>query len=58
MPRQLSMTGDEEMARDIPLAERARPQDLTEIFGQGKLLQPDSLLRRMIEQDSFSSCIF
>ena len=58
MPRQLSMTGDEEMARDIPLAERARPQDLAEIFGQDKLLQPDSLLRRMIEQDSYSSCIF
>ncbi|KAB2887924.1 MAG: replication-associated recombination protein A [Desulfobulbaceae bacterium] len=58
MPRQLSMTGEEEMARDIPLAERARPQDLAEIFGQDKLLQPDSLLRRMIEQDSYSSCIF
>ena len=58
MPRQLSMTGDEELARDIPLAERARPQDLMEIFGQDKLLQPNSLLRRMIEQDSYSSCIF
>ncbi|MGB5232910.1 MAG: AAA family ATPase, partial [Desulfoprunum sp.] len=58
MPRQLPMTGDDDnTARDIPLAERARPRELADLFGQDRLLRPDSLLRRMIEQDSYSSCI-
>ena len=58
MPRQLPMTGEEDTARDIPLAERARPRELTDLCGQDKLLQPESMLRRMIDQDSYSSCIF
>ncbi len=58
MPRQLSVTDTGDLPRDIPLAERVRPQTLAEIFGQEKLLQPDSLLCRMIETDSYSSCIF
>ena len=58
MPRQLSVTAADNLPRDVPLAERARPQTLAEIFGQEKLLQPDSLLFRMIESDSYSSCIF
>lgn len=58
MPRQLPVTGADNRPLDVPLAERARPQTLAEIFGQEKLLQPDSLLCRMIETDTFSSCIF
>ena len=58
MPRQLPMTGEEDTARDIPLAERARPRELADLCGQDKLLQPESMLRRMIDQDSYSSCIF
>jgi len=58
MPRQLLVTGTDDRPLDTPLAERVRPQSLTEIFGQDKLLQPDSLLCRMIETDTFSSCIF
>ncbi len=58
MPRQLSVTEANNLPRDVPLAERARPQTLAEIFGQEKLLQPDSLLFCMIESDSYSSCIF
>lgn len=58
MPRQLTVTGADNLPFDTPLAERARPQTLADIFGQEKLLQPDSLLRRMIETDSYSSCIF
>ncbi len=58
MPRQLSVTGTDHPPADVPLAERVRPQTLADIFGQEKLLQPDSLLCRMIETDTYSSCIF
>ncbi len=58
MPRQLSVTGPPDMPHDIPLAERARPRELSDIFGQAKLLEPDSLLSRMIATDTYSSCIF
>jgi len=58
MPRQLSVTDTDHPPADVPLAERVRPQSLADIFGQEKLLQPDSLLCRMIETDAYSSCIF
>ena len=42
---------------DVPLAERTRPQSLGDITGQEKLLAAGSGLRRMIEQDIYSSFI-
>jgi len=42
---------------EIPLAEKARPQKLADIFGQDQVLSPSSPLRRMIESDTFGSFI-
>ncbi len=42
---------------DLPLAERLRPQALDAIFGQDKLLADHATLRKMIDQDDFSSFI-
>lgn len=41
-----------------PLAERMRPRTLDEFMGQGHLLGPGKLLRRMIEEDRLTSLIF
>ncbi len=41
-----------------PLAARLRPRDLNEFVGQGHLLGPGKVLRRLIENDSISSMIF
>ena len=43
--------------RDIPLAERVRPQALAEMVGQEKLLAPGSMLETMVNADSYSSFI-
>jgi len=42
----------------VPLAERLRPQTLDELFGQGKILGPQSMLRQSIEGDNVPSMIF
>ena len=42
---------------DIPLAEKVRPQKLSDIVGQEKVLASGSPLHRMIEHDTFSSFI-
>ncbi len=42
---------------DIPLAEKVRPQVLTDIVGQDKLLASGTALYRMIEQDDYGSFI-
>ncbi len=44
-------------SRAAPLAERMRPQDLSEFVGQGHVLGPGKLLRRAIESDSVQSLI-
>jgi putative ATPase len=41
-----------------PLADRLRPQDLEEFFGQQQLLGEGKVLRRLIESDRISSMIF
>jgi putative ATPase len=40
-----------------PLAEKARPTDLGHVLGQEKILAADSLFRRMLERDQYSSFI-
>lgn len=42
----------------LPLAERCRPKNLEQFFGQSKLVGIDEPLRRMIEADSIQSMIF
>ena len=42
---------------EIPLAEKARPQNIQEFIGQEKLLVPGSWLRLMLEKDEYSSFI-
>lgn len=41
-----------------PLAARLRPRDLSEYVGQGHLVGPGMVLRRLIEEDKISSMIF
>ena len=57
MPRQGSFLDFSSSTADIPLAERARPQDIDSIVGQDKLLLHGSPLRKMIETDEYSSFI-
>lgn len=40
-----------------PLPERMRPRNLNEFYGQGHLLGPGKVLRRLIESDKISSMI-
>ncbi|PIQ88975.1 MAG: AAA family ATPase [Candidatus Omnitrophica bacterium CG11_big_fil_rev_8_21_14_0_20_42_13] len=44
--------------KDLPLAARMRPQNLSEFAGQEHILAKGKLLRRAIEADSLSSVIF
>ena len=57
MNEQMDIFSEKHKPTNVPLAERVRPQLLNEIKGQGKLLEPGSLLRTMIEQDNYSSFI-
>ncbi|SDB82886.1 replication-associated recombination protein A [Acinetobacter boissieri] len=43
---------------NIPLPERLRPRDLSEILGQGHLLNADAPFRQMIDQGHLPSIIF
>src|ERR1700689_2263623 len=45
-------------AAGMPLAARMRPRVLDEFVGQGHILGPGKLLRRMIEADRLTSVIF
>lgn len=45
-------------APNTPLAARMRPRTLEEFVGQARILGPDSLLRRAIEEDALTSVIF
>ena len=51
-----SFAGDSKI--NAPLAERMRPNSLTEFAGQEHLIGDDRILRRMIETDRLSSMIF
>jgi len=44
-------------SRSVPLAEKIRPSQLTELCGQNKLISQDSLLFRMIETGKYHSFI-
>ena len=57
MSDQLSLFDKKIKPTNIPLAEKIRPQNLDEMFGQEKLLKIDSQLRNMIESDNYSSFI-
>lgn len=46
-----------EKSLDLPLAELLRPQEITDIIGQDKLLATGTTLRQMIDKDQFSSFI-
>lgn len=41
-----------------PLAERMKPKKLDDFFGQEEILNKDSILRKLIENDSLTNCIF
>jgi len=43
---------------NVPLADRMRPRTLDEFFGQEHIVGPGRLLRRAIEADRLTSCIF
>lgn len=48
------------LSKDIskkPLAERMRPKNLSEFFGQNHIIGQNKLLRRLIEKDSLTSLI-
>ena len=47
----------ENKATKIPLAEKIRPQNLSEIIGQKELLKKNGLLQNMVANDDFSSFI-
>ena len=44
--------------KNAPLADRMRPQSLDEFYGQRHIVGPGKLLRRAIEADRLTSCIF
>ncbi len=44
--------------RDLPLALRMRPRTLDEFLGQRHLVGPGKLLRRAVEADRMTSCLF
>ena len=48
----------EEKKQLSPLADRMRPRNLDEFFGQRHIVGPGRLLRRAIEADRLTSCIF
>ncbi|TKB24172.1 replication-associated recombination protein A [Desulfopila sp. IMCC35006] len=55
--KQISVFAGSPRPTEVPLAEKVRPQTLADIEGQDKLLAAGSALRRMIEQDEYSSFI-
>ncbi len=45
------------MQKNIPLAELMRPQEISDIIGQKHLVNPHSMLHKMIENDNLKSII-
>lgn len=46
------------MSTHIPLADRMRPQNFAEFFGQTEIVGEGKLLRRLVENDDLSSLVF
>ena len=46
------------LKKNAPLADRMRPRDFKEFFGQGELVEKESPLRQAIEADRLTSLIF
>lgn len=57
MSDQMELFSTESRPENIPLAERVRPSDISEVRGQREILEEGSILRSMIFQDSYSSFI-
>jgi putative ATPase len=57
MSDQLSLFEKKIKPTNVPLAEKIRPKDLSEVYGQTKLLEENSQLRNMLETDDYSSFI-
>jgi len=57
MSDQISLFEATQKPTNVPLAEKIRPQELNEIFGQQKLMEDGSQLRNMIENDNYNSFI-
>ena len=57
MADQISLFEETKKPTNVPLAEKIRPIELDEIFGQKKLMEDGSQLRNMIEKDNYSSFI-
>jgi putative ATPase len=57
MPRQRNIIDGMQRPANIPLAEKVRPQVISDIIGQKSLLGEGALLRNMIDNDDYSSFI-
>jgi putative ATPase len=49
---------DQNLKKDMPLAERLRPNDFNGFFGQEKIIAPGTILRKAIDSDNIPSMIF
>ncbi|HHI88127.1 MAG TPA: replication-associated recombination protein A, partial [Candidatus Cloacimonetes bacterium] len=58
MDKELFHTDKEIDYKDMPLAERVRPQTLDEFVGQHKILEKDTILRNIIVNNELTSLIF
>ncbi len=54
----MNLFDTEELDTYKPLAEKMRPDNLEEFFGQEDIIGPSSAIRKMIENDNISSMIF
>ena len=52
-----SMSMEEQLKKNAPLADRLRPRNLDEFVGQSHLLGKDKFLNRSIKADRISSMI-
>ncbi|MDK9708430.1 MAG: replication-associated recombination protein A [Desulforhopalus sp.] len=55
--RQVSVFEETGHSPEVPLAEKARPIEIEDLFGQDQLLTPGFSLRQMIENDQYGSFI-
>jgi len=58
MPDLFDKKFKENLKKEAPLAERIRPQDFKEFFGQDELVGENSPLRKAIQTDNLTSLIF
>jgi putative ATPase len=57
MSDQISLFEATKKPTNVPLAEKIRPLEINQIFGQQKLMEDGSQLRNMIENDNYNSFI-